>query len=119
MQRILESRASFLLPDKPSGSNHETQAHFNVQNTGQAAFPWEAKGATNSKCTHLKDELKTSALPGTFLSKRALPWVTSPSPQHCNVVVFLKKNPLVQVKCFNENKFGVVFLSIDEKVLLF
>lgn len=73
--------------------HHETppQPRFNVQNMGHAAFPWEVKVARNSVCTHLIDELKTSALAGIFLPKRAFPWIFSPSSQDCNVMVFLKK----------------------------
>lgn len=67
------------------------QPRFNVQNMGHAAFPWEVKVARNSMCTHLIDELKTLALAGIFLPKRAFPWIFSPSSQDCNVMVFLKK----------------------------
>lgn len=35
------------------------------------------------------------------------------------MLCFFLKTPLVLVKHFDENKFGVAFLSIDEKVLLF
>lgn len=77
LQRVLQSKAPFLLPDDLSGSPHETPStghclqHFSAGNMGHTASSRDAKIVTNCKHTHLIDVLKTSALDEILLSKHA------------------------------------------------